>query len=61
MYLDKRTKNCELKIFRLLTMLFVCRLVCYQKLVWFKNKNMKEKRSYVLFYIYPPRPGVSLN
>ena len=25
-----------------LTMLFVCRLVCYQKLVWLKTKKKKE-------------------
>ena len=37
-------------------MLFVCRLVCYQTLVWFKNKKIKEKRSCVLFYMYPPAP-----
>ena len=41
-------------------MLFVCRLACYQKLVWFKNKKIKEKQSCVLFYMYPPAPQLKL-
>ena len=52
--------TCELKIFRLLTMLFVCRLAVYQKLFWFKTKKIKGKRSCVLFYMCPPAPRVSL-
>ena len=47
------------KVFCLLTMLFVCRLACYQNLVWFKKKI--KKQSCVLFYMYPPAPSVSLN